>query len=72
MGAEIVLCGTCKTEYELLFDEFENCVSQTKCNCARRDKLKKLDEAFKKIEEYLNEKHFASSRKISKSIKTSK
>lgn len=66
MQAEIVLCGTCKTEYELLYDEFENCVSQTNCKCVRKDKLKKLDEAFIKLEEYLNEKSYFRTRKVSK------
>lgn len=66
MQSEIALCGSCKTEYELLYDQFENCVSQTKCNCARKDKPKYLDEAFKKLEEYLNEKSFSKNQRHSK------
>lgn len=66
MQSEIVLCGTCKTEYELLFDQFENCVSQTKCNCARKDKPKYLDQALLKLGELLNEKSYFRTRKVSK------
>jgi hypothetical protein len=66
MEAEIVLCKFCNTEYELLYDEFENCVSQTNCKCVRKDKIKKLDQAFKKIEEYLNEKSFSKNQRHSK------
>lgn len=70
MQSEIVLCGICKTEYELLYDQFENCASQTKCNCARKDKPKYLDEALLKLGELLNEGYFNCTRKFSLKSKT--
>ena len=56
MQSEILICPTCKSEYELIYFE-ESLVSQTKCKC--RPKILSLDEVFKILEEkgLLREKH---------------
>lgn len=57
MNEEIIFCGKCRSEYEVLFDD-EQIIRSTFCKCY--GKLpKKLDSAFKKLDELLQRRKCA-------------
>jgi hypothetical protein len=47
-SSEIIICSKCKQEKELLYDEHEIVVAETKCKCEYA-KHKILDGALKKL-----------------------
>lgn len=68
MTSEIVVCKICRREYELLFGNNDECVSETSCKCVS-NKVKNLDKAIIKLGEYLNEKSFSKNQRHSKKSK---
>jgi len=68
MQSEILKCPKCSQEYDLYYDENDEVVAQTKCKCIR-PRIKIIDEFIKRMKD---EKHFSSSRKVSKSAKANK